>query len=59
MSKTLNTRIALRCDSTANWSSNTSAVLLKGELGIELLADNSAKLKIGDGSKTWATLPYF
>lgn len=59
MSKTLNTRIALRCDSTANWSSNTSAVLLKGELGIELLADSSAKLKVGDGSKTWATLPYF
>lgn len=59
MSKKLNTRIALRCDSTAKWSQNTSAVLLKGELGIELLADNSAKLKIGDGLKTWATLPYF
>lgn len=59
MSKTLNTRIALRCDSTAKWSQNTSAVLFKGEIGIELLADNSAKLKIGDGLKTWSALPYF
>ena len=59
MSKTLNTRIALRCDSTEKWTQNSSLALLKGEIGIELLTDSTAKLKIGDGTKTWATLPYF
>lgn len=57
--KTLNTRIILRNDTTANWLTNSSQVLLKGEVGIEFLTDGKAKMKIGDGIKTWEQLPYF
>lgn len=56
---TLNTRIILRNDSTANWLTNESTVLLKGEIGVEFLADGKVKIKIGDGTKTWAQLDYF
>ena len=55
----LRTRIVLRNDSTANWLSNESVILLKGEVGIEFLSNGQAKMKIGDGVKTWAQLPYF
>ena len=55
----LRTRLILRNDSTANWSANESIVLLKGEVGIEFLADGKVKLKIGDGIKSWAELDYF
>ena len=56
---TLNTRIVIRNDSTTNWLTNESAVLLKGEVGIEFLADGKVKMKVGDGIKTWTQLPYF
>lgn len=56
---TLNTRIVLRNDSTANWLENSTTVLLKGEVGIEFLADDKVKIKIGDGVKTWDELDYF
>ncbi len=56
---TLNTRIVIRNDSTTNWLTNESAVLLKGEVGIEFLADSKVKMKVGDGVKTWTQLPYF
>lgn len=56
---TLNTRIILRNDSSANWLINESQKLLKGEVGIEFLADGTVKMKVGDGVKTWAELPYF
>lgn len=56
---TLNTRIVIRNDSTTNWLANESAVLLKGEVGIEFLADGKVKMKVGDGVKTWTQLPYF
>lgn len=55
----LNTRIVLRNDSTAKWLENSSAVLLKGEVGIEFLEDGQVKVKIGDGVKTWDELSYF
>lgn len=55
----LRTRIVLRNDTTANWLVAQSVVLLKGEIGIEFLADGKTKLKIGDGIKTWAELDYF
>ena len=55
----LRTRIVLRNDSTANWLVNESVVLLKGEVGIEFLENGKAKVKIGDGIKTWAQLDYF
>lgn len=55
----LNTRIVLRNDSTANWLSASSQVLLKGEVGIEFLESGKVKVKIGDGVKTWEELEYF
>lgn len=56
---TLNTRIVLKNDSSANWLANSAQVLLKGEVGIEFTAEGKAKLKIGDGVKTWEELEYF
>ena len=55
----LRTRIILRNDSTANWLTNGDQVLLKGEVGIEFLADGKVKMKVGDGTKSWNELPYF
>lgn len=55
----LNTRIILRNDSTVNWEASKDQILLKGEVGVEFLADGSAKIKIGDGVKTWEQLEYF
>lgn len=59
MAQTINTRIVLRNDSTANWLTSKDVVLLKGEVGIEFLADGKVKMKIGDGTLTWEQLPYF
>lgn len=55
----INTRIILRNDSTLNWAANENVVLLKGEVGIEFLSDESCKVKIGDGVKAWKDLEYF
>ena len=55
----LRTRIILRNDSSANWLANENVTLLKGEVGIEFLTDGKVKMKVGDGTKTWAELPYF
>lgn len=56
----LNTRIVLRHDTTANWEAVAdSAVLLKGEVGIEFLSTGEVKIKIGDGTLTWRELDYF
>ena len=50
---TLNTRIQLRHDVKANWDSNSSVILKAGEVGIET---DTSKMKVGDGTKTWAEL---
>ncbi len=55
----INTRIILRNDSSFNWVLNEEVVLLKGEVGIEFLSDESCKVKIGDGVKPWKDLKYF
>lgn len=55
----INTRIVIRNDSTVNWQANDSLVLLKGELGLEFLEGGKVKMKVGDGTSTWAQLPYF
>lgn len=55
----LKTRIVSRNDSSANWESvKDTAVLLKGEIGVEFLEDGTAKVKVGDGTKVWSQLPY-
>lgn len=56
--KRLVTRIILRNDSTTGWADEDS-LLLKGEVGIEFLADGKVKMKIGDGEHTWSQLSYF
>ena len=50
--KTIKSRIVLRNDSTANWLANDTQILLKGEVGIEFLANGKVKMKIGDGVTT-------
>lgn len=55
----LNTRIVLRNDSSANWLTNETQVLLKGEVGIEFLETGKVKMKVGDGTTAWSALPYF
>ena len=58
----LKTRIILRNDITAGWEAvkaNDTYKLLKGEIGIEFVEGGSPKMKIGDGTSTWADLPYF
>ena len=50
----LKTRIQLRNDTAANWTTH-NPVLLAGEVGIER---DTNKFKIGDGVKTWSALPY-
>ena len=59
MAETKTFRIILRNDSTENWSIVGEAnVLFKGEVGIEFLADGTAKMKVGDGTSVWNDLPY-
>ena len=59
MDELIYTRIILRNDSTSAWLTNKDQILEKGEVGIEFLTDGTAKMKIGDGEKTWEELSYF
>jgi len=49
------TQIQIRRDSGANWTS-ANPTLAQGELGLDL---TNNKIKIGDGSTAWTSLPYF
>lgn len=59
MSQQFKTVIILRNDSSANWLTNNSAILMRGEVGLEFLESGKVKMKIGDGIRSWQTLPYF
>ena len=52
--KVISVKLRTRYDTTANWISN-NPVLLSGELGIE---SDTLKMKIGNGSTVWNSLPY-
>lgn len=54
---TLNTRIALKIDTTENWSKST-LVLLKGESAYEITESGAIKMKVGDGVKSFSDLSY-
>ena len=54
MSKTVNTKILLRNDTAAKWTSE-NPTLGKGEIGIEV---DTKKFKFGDGVTPWNSLPY-
>lgn len=47
-------RIMLRRDTAANWNT-ANPVLMEGELGIE---NDTNKMKIGNGTSAWESLPY-
>lgn len=49
------TRIQLRQDTVANWAGKT---LANGEIGYVNSGTDKGKFKIGDGTTTWASLPY-
>ena len=51
----MSTRIQLRRDTAANWTS-TNPILGQGEVGFEI---DTYKLKIGDGTTVWNSLAYF
>lgn len=55
MSKTVNSKILVRRDTSTNWSTN-NPVLAAGEIGFDTTV---GKHKIGDGSTAWNSLPYF
>lgn len=42
---------------TADWSAN-NIVLGSGEIGIERVSASDIRIKVGDGSTAWASLPY-
>lgn len=48
-------RLQLRHDTAANWTAR-NPVLLQGEIGIET---NTNRMKLGNGTMNWNTLPYF
>lgn len=48
-------RLQLRNDTAAHWIA-ANPVLLSGEIGIET---DTTRMKIGNGSLPWASLPYF
>lgn len=55
MTKTINSKILIRRDTSANWSTN-NPTLAAGEIGFDTTV---GKHKIGNGSTTWNNLPYF
>ena len=57
MSKNINVRIALKRDTSANWT-NHNPVLLNGELILVDTAEGQLRVKIGDGRKTYTQLPF-
>lgn len=55
MSKTVNSKILLRRDTSTNWSAN-NPILAAGQVGFDTTL---GKHKIGDGTTRWNSLPYF
>lgn len=50
----MGTRIQFRRDSSSNWTTN-NPVLAEGEMGLEL---DTRRIKIGNGTTNWNSLPY-
>lgn len=64
---TFNTRIKLKYDTLANWTTNKAKVLLKGEIGLcyvpavtngTTTTAPTVLFKVGDGTTTWEKLPW-
>lgn len=56
--KTINLRLVVCKKTTAEWASEGAKVPLSGEFCVETLVSGVGKIKIGDGVKSWAQLPY-
>ena len=52
---TVKVQIQQRIDTSSNWTSAGTTVLLSGEIGWE---SNTGKFKIGDGTTQWSSLAY-
>ena len=48
-------RVQMRHDTAANWTTYNPK-LLSGEIGIET---DTNRMKLGNGTSNWASLPYF
>lgn len=57
MGKTLEGRVKLKRDTSANWTAN-NPVILNGELILVDTAEGELRAKIGDGTKTYTQLPF-
>lgn len=64
---TFNTRIKLKYDTLANWTTNKTKVLLQGEVGLcyvpavtngTTTTAPTVLFKVGDGTTTWKNLPW-
>ncbi len=55
----INTIIQLRHDTESNWKDGQSTSLMAGEVAVEIGENGKAKIKIGDGEKTFGELDYF
>lgn len=51
------TKIILRNDTLANWES-VNPILAVGEVAVVYFTDNTTRVKIGDGTRTFTDLPY-
>lgn len=54
MSKTVNTKLKVRRDTSLNWSVN-NPILASGQIGYDVTVN---KIKVGNGSTTWNSLSY-
>lgn len=57
MSKNINARIAMKRDTSANWTTN-NPVILNGEIILVDTAEGQLRAKVGDGVKTYTQLPF-
>ena len=55
--KTLNTRVKHKRDTSTNWTSN-NPVLLDGEIILVDTANGELRFKVGDGTKAYTQLPF-
>lgn len=56
--KIFNVRFQLRNNTEAEWQAKIGFVPLQGEPCVTTDGDNKGRIKIGDGTSTWAELPY-
>lgn len=56
--KIFNVRFQLRNNTEAEWQAKIGFIPLQGEPCVTTDGDNKGRIKIGDGTSTWAELPY-